>query len=199
MDSFSSPQDQRSGANVSPQAAQQQSSNLAALGQQRHQTTNPFWQNWAGDDPWNPLAFGAPNDGQTRSQLIGSANFQTSYQDYRSKPLLSECDTNPEDSAYGSRLTHSIGNHSAYGEDLDPDIQTLDTPNTDTQLVYSNLESLQLTNESRQYRDQWSRSRPPASVATAPAGGERRLRCKDCQKICRTQSELRYASSPYIV
>jgi hypothetical protein len=176
---------------MSPQTAQQ-NVNLAGLSPPRPQTVNTIWPTWSGtDDPWNPLSYGSSSDGPTRSQIVGSANFQTSYQDYRSKPILSECDTNAEDSTYGSRLTHSIGNHSAYGEDLDPDIQTLDTPNPDTQLVYSNLESLQLTNESRQYRDQWSRSRPPASIATAPAGGERRLRCKDCQKICRTQSELR--------
>lgn len=184
---------------MSPQTTQQ-NVNLAGLSPPRPQTVNTIWPTWSGtDDPWNPLSYGSSSDGPTRSQIVGSANFQTSYQDYRSKPILSECDTNAEDSTYGSRLTHSIGNHSAYGEDLDPDIQTLDTPNPDTQLVYSNLESLQLTNESRQYRDQWSRSRPPASVATAPAGGERRLRCKDCQKICRTQSELRYTSNPYIV
>ncbi|KAF5659868.1 Sex-determining transformer 1 [Fusarium denticulatum] len=196
MDSFSPPQEQRRGANVSPQATQQQSSNLAALGQQRHQTTNPFWQNWAGDDPWNPLAFGAPNDGQTRSQLIGSANFQTSYQDYRSKPLLSECDTNPEDSAYGSRLTHSIGNPSAYGEDMDPDVQNLEPQNSDAQLVNRNLETLQLqcqpaSNDAHLYQDQWVRPYPPASVATAPVGGERRWICGECQKRCRTRSELR--------
>ncbi|KAF5593571.1 Sex-determining transformer 1 [Fusarium pseudoanthophilum] len=197
MDSFSPSQEQRGGANVSPQAAaQQQSSNLAALGQQRHQTANPFWQNWAGDDPWNPLAFGAPNDGQTRSQLIGSANFQTSYQDYRSKPLLSECDTNPEDSAYGSRLTHSIGNPSAYGEDMDPDVQNLEPQNSDAQLVNRNLETLQLqcqpaSNDAHLYQDQWVRPYPPASVATAPVGGERRWICGDCQKRCRTRSELR--------
>ncbi|QGI64437.1 hypothetical protein CEK26_008391 [Fusarium fujikuroi] len=195
MDSFSSSQEPRGSANVSPQAAQQQSSNLATLGQQRHQTTNPFWQNWAGDDPWNPLAFGAPNDGQTRSQLIGSANFQTSYQDYRSKPLLSECDTNPEDSAYGSRLTHSIGNPSAYGEDMDPDVQNLEPQNSDAQLVNRNLETLQLqcqpaSNDAHLYQDQWVRPYPPASVATAPVGGERRWICGECQKRCRTRSEL---------
>ncbi|KAI1013198.1 hypothetical protein LB503_001730 [Fusarium chuoi] len=196
MDSFSASQEPRGSANVSPQAAQQQSSNLATLGQQRHQTTNPFWQNWAGDDPWNPLAFGAPNDGQTRSQLIGSANFQTSYQDYRSKPLLSECDTNPEDSAYGSRLTHSIGNPSAYGEDIDPDAQNLEPQNSDAQLVNRNLETLQLqcqpaSNDTHLYQDQWVRPYPPASVATAPVGGERRWICGECQKRCRTRSELR--------
>ncbi|KAF5651182.1 Sex-determining transformer 1 [Fusarium sp. NRRL 52700] len=195
MDSFNSPPEQQGGTDVSPQAAQQQSSNLAALGQQRHQTTNPFWQNWAGDDPWNPLAFGAPNDGQTRSQLIGSANFQTSYQDYRSKPLLSECDTNPEDSAYGSRLTHSIGNPSAYGEDMDPDVQNLEPQNSDAQLVNRNLETLQLqcqpaSNDAHLYQDQWVRPYPPASVATAPVGGERRWMCGECQKRCRTRSEL---------
>ncbi|KAF4438493.1 hypothetical protein F53441_12774 [Fusarium austroafricanum] len=195
MDSFNSPRDQRNSANVSPQSAQEQDTNLAALGQPRSQAPNPFWQNWTGDEPWNPLSFGTPNDGQTRSQLIGSANFQTSYQDYRSKPLLSECDTNPEDSAYGSRLTHSIGNPSAYGEDIDPDIQTLESQNPDAQLVNRNLETLQLqcqpaSSNSQLYQDQWVRPHPPASVATAPVGGERRWVCGDCQKRCRTRSEL---------
>ncbi|RGP58706.1 hypothetical protein FSPOR_11829, partial [Fusarium sporotrichioides] len=182
---------------MSPQIAQQ-NVNLAGLGQPRSQNTASLYPNWsgAGDDPWTPLSY---DSSSTRSQIFGSANFQTSYQEYqnyRSKPLVSECDTNPDDSAYGSRLTHSIGNPSAYGEDLDPDIQTLESQNADTQLVNSDLESLQLqcqsaTNDSQQYPDQWTRPRPPASVATAPVGGERRWSCRDCEKTCRTRSELR--------
>ncbi|RGP68127.1 hypothetical protein FLONG3_8301 [Fusarium longipes] len=195
MDS-NSVQERHNSSTTSPQIAQQ-NVNLAGLGQPRPQATNSIYPNWpgVGDDPWTPLSFGS----SARSQIFGSANFQTSYQeyqDYRSKPLLSECDTNPEDSAYGSRLTHSIGNPSAYGEDLDPDVQTLDARNADTQLVNSDLESLQLqchsaTNDSRQYQDQWTRPRPPASVATAPVGGEKRWSCRECQKPCRTRSELR--------
>ncbi|KAF4972897.1 hypothetical protein FSARC_640 [Fusarium sarcochroum] len=197
MDAFNSPQDQRSNANESSQAAQQQNANLAALSQPRAQASGlPFWQGWANDDPWTPLYTGASSDVQTRAQLLGSANFQTSYQDYRSKPLLSECDTNPEDSAYGSRLTHSIGNPSTYGEDLDHDVQTLESQNPDTQLVNRNLETLQLqcqpaANDTQLYSDQWTRHRPPASVATAPVGGEKRWPCSDCNKRCRTRSELR--------
>lgn len=195
MDSFNPPQDQRNGANMSPQTVEQ-NENLAALGQPRTHTGTAFWQNWAGDDPWNPLSFGTPSDGQARSQLLGSANFQTSYHDYRSKPLLSECDTNPEDSAYGSRLTHSIGNPSAYGEDIDPDLQALESQNPDDRLVNTNLESLQLhcqpsTNDPQLYPAEWTRPPPPASVATAPVGRERRWVCNDCHKACRTRSELR--------
>ncbi|GKT99818.1 hypothetical protein FLAG1_04974 [Fusarium langsethiae] len=197
MDSFNSLQDRRNSSTMSPQIAQQ-NVNLVGLGQPRSQNTTSLYPNWsgAGDDPWTPLSY---DSSSTRSQIFGSANFQTSYQEYqnyRSKPLLSECDTNPDDSAYGSRLTHSIGNPSAYGEDLDPDIQTLESQNVDTQLVNSDLESLQLqcqsaTNDSQQYPDQWTRPRPPASVATAPVGGERRWSCRDCEKTCRTRSELR--------
>ncbi|CEI67081.1 unnamed protein product [Fusarium venenatum] len=197
MNSFNSLQDRRNSSTMPPQIAQQDA-NLAGLGQPRSQTTNSLYPNWsgAGDDPWTPLSF---DSSSTRSQIFGAANFQTSYQEYqnyRSKPLLSECDTNPEDSAYGSRLTHSIGNPSTYGEDLDPDIQTLDSQNADTQLVNSDLESLQLqcqsaTSDSQQYPDQWTRPRPPASVATAPVGGERRWYCRECSKTCRTRSELR--------
>jgi hypothetical protein len=197
MDSFNSLQDRRNSSTMSPQIAQQDA-NLAGLGQPRSQTTSSIYPNWsgAGDDPWTPLSF---DSSSTRSQIFGSANFQTSYQEYqnyRSKPLLSECDTNPDDSAYGSRLTHSIGNPSTYGEDLDPDIQTLDSQNADTQLVNSDLESLQLqcqsvVSDSQQYPDQWTRPRPPASVATAPVGGERRWSCRECSKTCRTRSELR--------
>ncbi|KAM0356812.1 hypothetical protein ACHAP4_006517 [Fusarium culmorum] len=179
---------------MSPQIAQQ-NVNLAGLGQPRSQTTSSFYPNWsgAGDDLMTPLSY---DSSSARSQIFGSANFQTSYQDYRSKPLLSECDTNPEDSAYGSRLTHSIGNHSTYGEDLDPDIQTLDSQNADTQLVNSNLESLQLQcraagNDSQQYQEQWARPRRPASVAATPTSGEKRWGCRECQQSCRTRSELR--------
>ncbi|KAM0339135.1 hypothetical protein ACHAPU_011047 [Fusarium lateritium] len=195
MDSFDSSQDQPGGANMSPQTAEQ-NTDLGELGQQRAQT---FWPNWGGasDEPWNPLYSGTPGDGQARLQLLGAADFQTTYHDYRSKPILSECDTNPEDSAYGSRLAHSIGNPSAYGEDIDPDVQALESQNPDAQLVNRNLETLQLqcqstTNDPQQYQDQWARPHPPASVATAPVGGgEHRWVCNDCQKRCRTRSELR--------
>ncbi|UZP36041.1 hypothetical protein NXS19_003857 [Fusarium pseudograminearum] len=194
MDSFNSLQDRRNSSTMSPQIAQQ-NVNLAGLGQPRSQTTSSFYPNWsgAGDDLMTPLSY---DSSSARSQIFGSANFQTSYQDYRSKPLLSECDTNPEDSAYGSRLTHSIGNHSTYGEDLDPDIQTLDSQNADTQLVNSNLESLQLQcqaagNASQQYQEQWARPRRPASVAATPTSGEKRWGCRECQQSCRTRSELR--------
>ncbi|KAF5019262.1 hypothetical protein F66182_8737 [Fusarium sp. NRRL 66182] len=199
MEPVSSSQDRRNSANSS-QASQQKNTNLAALTQARSQPqTIPFWQSWPGDEPWNPLFSGASSDGQTRTQFlgsVGSANFQTSYQDYRSEPILSECDTNPEDSAYGSRLTHSIGNPSAYGEELGPDVQSLEPHNPETQLVNRNLENLQLQcqtapGDPRLYQDQWTRPRPPASVATAPVGGERRWSCNECHKRCRTRSELR--------
>ncbi|KAM0198178.1 hypothetical protein ACHAPA_007276 [Fusarium lateritium] len=195
MESFNPPQDQRNGANMSPQTFEQ-NENLAALGQPRTHTGTAFWQNWTGDDPWNPLISATPSDGQARSQLLGSASYQTSYQYYRSKPLLSECDTNPEDSAYGSRLTHSIGNPSAYGEDIDPDLQALEPQNPDDRLVNTSLETLQLhcqphPDDPQLYPAEWNRPPPPASVATAPVGRERRWVCNDCRKACRTPSELR--------
>ncbi|KAF5659413.1 hypothetical protein FHETE_9419 [Fusarium heterosporum] len=195
MDSFDASQDQNSGAGMSPQTVEQ-NTNIGALGQQRGQA---YWPNWGGasDEPWNHLSFGTPGDGQARSQLLGAANFQTTYHDYRSKPILSECDTNPEDSTYGSRLTHSIGNLSTYGEEIDPEIQALEAQNPDAQLVNRNLETLQLqcpptTSDPQLYQNQWARPHPPASVATAPVGGgEHRWVCNDCQKRCRTRSELR--------
>ncbi|KAF4991208.1 hypothetical protein FGRMN_7970 [Fusarium graminum] len=174
MDSFDASQDQPSGADMSSQTVQQ-NTNIGALDQQRAQA---YWPNWGGasDEPWNPLSFGTPGDGQARSQLLGAANFQTTYHDYRSKPILSECDTNPEDSTYGSRLTHSIGNLSTYGEEIDPDIHALEAQNPDTQLVNRNLETLQLqcpptASDPQLYQNQWARPHPPASVATAPVGG----------------------------
>ncbi|KAH6968557.1 hypothetical protein DER45DRAFT_476401 [Fusarium avenaceum] len=202
MESFNPPQDQRNGANMSPQTVEQ-NENLAALGQPRTHTGTAFWQQWGGDDPWNPLTFGTPSDGQARSQLLEAANFQ--YHDYRSKPLISECDTNPEDSTYGSRLTHSIGNPSTYGEDIDPDLQALESQNPEDRLVNASLETLQLHcqpptddpqlypagGSPQLYQTEWTRPLPPASVATAPVGRERRWACNDCRKLCRTRSELR--------
>ncbi|KAJ3528017.1 hypothetical protein NM208_g10419 [Fusarium decemcellulare] len=173
MDSFNAPMDRRRGLSASNQAAQHNAT-LSPFSQTRTQAGVPSHWSWS-DDPWTPLGFATPGDGPTRQQILGAAGFQTSYQDFRSKPLLSECDTCPDDSAYGSRLTQSIGNISAYGENPDADAQTLESHNPEAQLVGRNLESLQLSCDASvnsQYGT-WNRPPPPQSIVTAPAGGER--------------------------
>ncbi|KAF4983849.1 hypothetical protein FZEAL_830 [Fusarium zealandicum] len=192
MDSFNSSLGRPRGNNNTSQSSQQQNTTLGSFPQQRPQAGVPSHWNW-GESPWVPLFAGAPV-GQARQQITGSANFQTSYQDYRSKPVLSETETCPEDSAYGSRITRSIGNLSAYGEEADVDFQNLHSQNPEAQLVGRNLQSLQLQCEATTDEPQvppWNRPRHPASIATAPVSGDRKWGCNQCIKQCRTRSELR--------
>ncbi|KAM5372031.1 hypothetical protein ACJZ2D_007787 [Fusarium nematophilum] len=193
MDPFGSSLDRRRGTNPTSQTPQQQGATLSPFAQQRPAAGVPSHWNWT-DDPWNPLFPGGASDGQGR-HILGSANFQTGYQDYRSQPLPSESDIGPEDSAYGSRLTQSIGNISSYGEDPEPDVQALDAQNPEAQLVGRNLQSLQLQCDAATADSQFStwnrRPRPPASVVTAPVAGEKGKICDVCNARCRTRSELR--------
>lgn len=174
------------GVNNSSQAPQQ--SSILSHFQSRPQAGVPSHWNWS-DGPWAPLGFsGSPNDSQTHQQILGASGFEFPGQSYRNKPPLSECETLP-DSTYGSGLTQSNANISNYGgEDPDPE------SNAEAQLVGRNLQSLQLQTQSTADNspfNPWNRSRPPASIATAPVKGERLHPCPTCSKQCRTRSELR--------
>ena len=137
-------------------------------------------------DPWHP-----PNiipvlatDCQIR-KLPGSVGFQAdapSFQGFRSSHLPSECDTLPEDSGYGgSRPPYSIENTSVYEEDRNPEAQ----------IATHRIETLHLQPDASHEAQlqNWSQPRRPTSMAVAPASGDNRYHCQECNSWHRTRSE----------
>ncbi|KAH7149321.1 hypothetical protein B0J13DRAFT_302844 [Dactylonectria estremocensis] len=142
------------------------------------------------DSPWVPqgIITGIPPDAQHGQHVSGSVGFHStgpSFQNYRSRPLASECDTCNEDSGYaGSGAPYSIEATSVYEED-----QNLEAQNT-AQLIESfHLDAGQISSSAQP--SPWTQPRPtPSSVATAPASGGYKHYCSPCDTWLKTRSEL---------
>ncbi|KAH7011647.1 hypothetical protein EDB80DRAFT_397528 [Ilyonectria destructans] len=141
------------------------------------------------DSPWTPqgLISGISTNTQQGQHVAGSGGFPgatAAFQNYRSRPLPSDCDTTNEDSGYGgSGAPYSIEATSVYDDDQNPETQNA------AQLIESFHLDVSPTSNAPQF-PQWSHPRPTQSVVTAPASEDCKHYCSSCNTWLKTRSEL---------